>query len=63
MIREQMDPMEERLIHMQQIMNFHETRNKKFARLLDDLQIAVFKKKVVDVAKAPEEHVVQVKLS
>ena len=63
MIMEQMDPMEERLIHIQQIMNYHEIRNKKFAKLLDDLQIAVFKKKVVDVSKATEEHMVELKLS
>ena len=40
---------------MQQTVNFQEERNKKFARLLDDLQIAVFKKKIVNISISQEQ--------
>lgn len=40
---------------MQQTINFHEAKHQKFAKLLDDLQIAVFKKRIVEVMPKAEE--------
>ena len=50
-----MEPIDKRSVQMQQTINFHEVKNQKFAKLLDDLQIAVFKKRIVEVMPRPEE--------